>query len=421
VILNKPKEKQKLRFFRNFKEAIENGCFIDKSLLIKNIIDCGNKLLLITRPRQFGKTFNLSMLKYFFSGEDESHFKELKISSHDRSTYFRNGRPFNVLEISFSPHMVTFVLQNATSVESTSNFEQTLEVIDITNDMFVVSICQKISNYLHQIHERNKRDIIILIDDYERLLCDSIMKKSYSNALSILKGVIDTISRVSYVKYVILVGTLLKRDLYSGISIFDPNDFNKKMSNSFGFTSEEANSIITRYDTSSDGIEHFQYEFSGEKLYSPSLLIQNLGQHNISDPSDDFTPFLLEEYSNNDVLNEKLVLLKEKDEVDIEFSIDSLQDTKDFLQKFQFHDSYRGKNPILLWSYLVQMGYLTYYINDKTFKFRVIDRYLYKILEENPSTHNATPSNVTNLSQGVFYTPVNNNDHARDSKKRKLN
>lgn len=49
------------------KEAIEgNYYFADKSLLIKEVIDPGAKVLLIPRPRRFGKTLNLSMLRYFF-------------------------------------------------------------------------------------------------------------------------------------------------------------------------------------------------------------------------------------------------------------------------------------------------------------------------------------------------------------------
>ena len=55
----------------DFKQLINEDCyFVDKSLIIKELIDSGSKVTLITRPRRFGKTINMSMLKYFF--EDTS-------------------------------------------------------------------------------------------------------------------------------------------------------------------------------------------------------------------------------------------------------------------------------------------------------------------------------------------------------------
>ena len=69
----------------DFKEIVEDGYyFIDKSLLIKDVID-NAKIALVTRPRRFGKTMNLSMLRYFYSNEaDFSHlFQSLAISREE--------------------------------------------------------------------------------------------------------------------------------------------------------------------------------------------------------------------------------------------------------------------------------------------------------------------------------------------------
>ena len=60
-------QKRLLRGTENFKTLIEgNGYFVDKSLFIKEVIDDGHEVILIPRPRRFGKSFNLSMLKHFF-------------------------------------------------------------------------------------------------------------------------------------------------------------------------------------------------------------------------------------------------------------------------------------------------------------------------------------------------------------------
>ena len=68
----------------NFKEIIDKNCYyIDKTLMIKDIIDNCTKVNLYTRPRRFGKTLNMSMIKYYFkkTNEDNSYlFKDLNIS-----------------------------------------------------------------------------------------------------------------------------------------------------------------------------------------------------------------------------------------------------------------------------------------------------------------------------------------------------
>ena len=51
----------------DFKQIIEeNYCYVDKTLFIKEVMDKGDTILLVPRPRRFGKTLNLSMLKYFY-------------------------------------------------------------------------------------------------------------------------------------------------------------------------------------------------------------------------------------------------------------------------------------------------------------------------------------------------------------------
>ena len=62
----------------DFKELIENNnYFVDKSLLIKEFIENGGKIILTPRPRRFGKTLNLSMLKYFFDIRTKEETKDL--------------------------------------------------------------------------------------------------------------------------------------------------------------------------------------------------------------------------------------------------------------------------------------------------------------------------------------------------------
>ena len=87
----------------NFKELIENNYYlIDKSLLIKEFLNDGAKIILTPRPRRFGKTLNLSMLKYFFDintmEESKCLFKGLNIEKEEE---FKYQGEFTVIFVTF--------------------------------------------------------------------------------------------------------------------------------------------------------------------------------------------------------------------------------------------------------------------------------------------------------------------------------
>ena len=98
------KRKKKLPIgLSDFKDMIEkNYYYFDKSELIENILEDGSIVKLFTRPRRFGKTLNMSMLKYFFDvknkEENKKLFEGLNIS---KSEYFEKQGEFPVISISF--------------------------------------------------------------------------------------------------------------------------------------------------------------------------------------------------------------------------------------------------------------------------------------------------------------------------------
>ena len=76
----------------DFKEMIDKDYyFVDKSLLIRELLEKKTKVCLITRPRRFGKTLNMSMIRRFFEKTDEDNsylFEGLKISDSEALTFF---------------------------------------------------------------------------------------------------------------------------------------------------------------------------------------------------------------------------------------------------------------------------------------------------------------------------------------------
>jgi hypothetical protein len=81
----------------DFAYLIENKClYVDKSLFIKDLIDDPSRVILFTRPRRFGKTLNLSMLRCFFQKKDnrnDSLFSHLKIAQYPKYLEKQNKYP----------------------------------------------------------------------------------------------------------------------------------------------------------------------------------------------------------------------------------------------------------------------------------------------------------------------------------------
>ena len=87
----------------DFKELIDsNYCIVDKTLMIKELIGNRSKISLITRPRRFGKTLNLSMIQRFFEKTEESNaylFENLKIS-REGEEYLKHQGKYPVITLS---------------------------------------------------------------------------------------------------------------------------------------------------------------------------------------------------------------------------------------------------------------------------------------------------------------------------------
>jgi len=86
----------------NFKEIVKGGYYyVDKSLLIKDVIELPGKVKLITRPRRFGKTLNIDMMMKFFSiDEEENLFENLKIWN-EKEIVKEYYRKYPVIYVSF--------------------------------------------------------------------------------------------------------------------------------------------------------------------------------------------------------------------------------------------------------------------------------------------------------------------------------
>ncbi len=376
------KKKKILLGISDFKEMIEsNSYYIDKSLLIKEIIENGNKVILFPRPRRFGKTLNLSMLRYFFDirqPENKALFTHLKIWQCDEEIKAEQGK-YPVIYLSlrnakgdtwekcykqikseiislFKTH--TYLLDGSflpdyEKVEYQKILDKTANETDYQNSLKF--LCDLLYRYY-------KRKVVILLDEYDAPIQSaygkyyseaidfmrSLMSGAYKDNTNLHKGVITGILRVS------------KESIFSGLNNIGVYSILKnKFSTSFGFVEEEIKELLeySELDIPFDRVKAWYdgYKFGKTNgIYNPwSILKLALDWED----EEKFSTYWANTSSNDlikyEIRNKQNSYLRE----DIFKLIQGETIKKDIEENFVFQDLETRKN--LVWTLFVYSGYLT--------------------------------------------------------------
>ena len=289
--------------------------YVDKTLLVRDIIDSDTKVILFTRPRRFGKTLNMTMLQTFFEkpldGKDTSHyFKNLKIwQAGDEYRAEQGKRP--AIMLSFKDmKMPSFELAYEKFMGKISNEYkrhrelQESNILDKDEKEIYRHLVDKSANneelensilYLCQMLEKHHgTKPLLLIDEYDVPLQESwysenryydrmvaFIKNMLSAALktnpSLYKGILTGVTRVS------------KESIFSGLNNIIVNTvFDEDFSEYFGFTQEEVNEMFRFY-----GIEdklpeaknwYDGYIFGEKHIYNPWSILCYLNKKCKAEP-----------------------------------------------------------------------------------------------------------------------------------------
>ena len=366
--------------FSDFKSIIENNnYFVDKSLLIKEVIKSEKAVLLLPRPRRFGKTLNLSMLQYFFEidkPENEKLFSHLKIWNTETDIKEKRGK-YPVISLSFKDakddnwsDCLELIKDEIVELYTTHNYllesdklaenekRDFKSIIDKTalRTTFQGSL-KKLSKYLYNFYNQK---VVILIDEYDSPIQAGYLKfydKSISFMRSLLSGAFKD-NKYLYKGVITGILRVSKESIFSGLnnmgvySILDD-----RFSDCFGFTETEVKQILLDFEVTSDYGEIKKW-YDGYKIgdtsdiYNPWSILNYALEFNKG-----FQPFWVNT-SSDDLLKEQLKgrnenytreqLLKLINNETIEKTID---------QNFVFQDLETDKE--LLWTLLTFSGYLT--------------------------------------------------------------
>ncbi len=285
----------------NFKRIIDDGYYyVDKSLLIKDIIDNKAGVNLFTRPRRFGKTLNISMLKYFFEKDEEDNaylFKDLKIISEDDKYTSQMGQ-YPVINLSLKSSkqpnfqlayecLLNEIIHEFKRHDYVLNSDKlTYEKADYLNIINrrapksqVVTSIKFLSECLQKYHNKN---VIILIDEYDVPLENSFFRGFYGEMIDFLRSLFESALKTNdYLEFAVLTGCLRisKESIFTGLNNLEIiSILNKYYDEYFGFKPEEAKKILVDYnleDKESTVKQWYDgYIFGDAEVYNPWSVIK---------------------------------------------------------------------------------------------------------------------------------------------------
>ena len=286
----------------DFKEIVENNYYyIDKTKLIEDILHYRAKVNLFTRPRRFGKTLNMSMIKYFFDIENKEEnrklFEGLNISE---SEHMQEQGQYPVIYISFrNMEEVSWENSHIAIRQLISNmydeFKFIREEMDerelfyFDNVWFNKDIAdwkgslKALTKYLYEYYGKKA---VVLIDEYDTPIIQAYQEGYYKQAISFFKKFYgDAMKDNEYLQFGIMTGILriAKEGIFSGLNNLKVNNiFSEKYSEYYGLTENEVVEAVKYYGLEyemEDVREWYDgYQFGETEIYNPWSIINFLDE-----------------------------------------------------------------------------------------------------------------------------------------------
>ena len=289
----------------DFKELIQDEYYyVDKTLLIDEMLMNKSKVTLFTRPRRFGKTLNMSMLKYFFDVEDKEEnkklFENLKVSD---SEYMSEQGKYPVIFISLKDlkgdtweeclkRLKLFIFDLYVEFEyirekmnewDKKKFEK---VLYEKEDADYIMSLKFLADSLYRYYEKK---VIILIDEYDAPIINAFDKGYYNEAINFFQTFYSSALKTNNsLKYGVLTGItrIIKEGIFSGLNNLYVNTIlSKDYSEYFGLLENEVIEMLEYFDMKYK-IEEVRewyngYIFGESKVYNPWSIVNYVREKEI--------------------------------------------------------------------------------------------------------------------------------------------
>ena len=372
----------------NFEEIFKEGFYyIDKTDMIKDLLNNWGKVNLFTRPRRFGKSLNMSMLKSFFEiGSDPSLFEDLKIAEETALCQEYMGR-FPVISISLKgigagnyqtarnlivkiineeARRLQFLLDSRNlSIKDKELFGLLMEK-DMTDETLMFSLRE----FSELLYKHYGKKVIILIDEYDVPLAKANEQGYYDEMIFLIRNMFEQALKTNeYLYFAVLTGCLgvAKESIFTGLNNLKVLSVTSvRFDEYFGFTDDEVQEMLTYYGLS----EKYQtvkdwydgYRFGSVEVYCPWDVINycdDLLDNPEAEPKNYWS-----NTSSNDVVRHFIETLDARGtKREMEALIAGEPVTKEIHEELTYNNLYDSMENI--WSVLFMTGYLTYRGNPR--------------------------------------------------------
>lgn len=364
-------------YFKGFIEA--NGYFVDKTLFIKDVLDNAHQVMLIPRPRRFGKSLNMSMLASFFDVTQKDAaklFEPYKIwQAGDYYTKQQGKYPVieltlkNVKEANYKDtvealkyligelYRVHDYLLDSEKLREYEKADFKEIMIGAAHLIKYKNSLKKLSNYLYQHHQEQ---VLVLIDEYDSPIIAGYRNGYYKEIITFMRGFLGGVFKTNTFLFKGVVTGILriaKESLFSewnNPGVYTILDY--QFSDSFGFTEEETKTMLQYFNLEHD-FKLMKKWYDGYNIGDSTHLYNPWSVTGYIDtPQQGFKSYWVNT-SSDELLKERVI---EKDANQIRRDIEKLllgeTITKTIDETIVFADFYTNKE--LLWALLVFAGYL---------------------------------------------------------------
>ena len=360
----------------DYRVAVTDYYYIDKTMMIKDFIDERPMVSLFTRPRRFGKTLNMDMLRTFFekTNEDTSlYFKDKKIWQCGKKYLDYQGK-YPVIfvsfkDVKFNTWAETFaaikdIFANETHRHIELQTSKTLDKYDkktfeklLSGDVTEVELSSALCDLSRMLHKHYGVAPIIIIDEYDVPIQQGHMNNYYDSCILFMRNLFSGgLKDNKHLSFGFLTGILrvAKESIFSGLNNLTINSvLDNKYSSYFGFTSDEIREMTAYYGVENKYNELCEwydgYRFGKTEIFNPWSVINYF--NNGCEPR-----AFWQATGSNEIIGE---IIAEADN-DIYEKLTSLVNGETFTTYIDTGVIYPQikKNPSTIYSFLLVAGYL---------------------------------------------------------------
>ena len=333
---------------------IRDNYYIDKTMYIKDIIDNQSGVILVTRPRRFGKTLNMSMLKYYFDctqKDSKEIFKGLKIMSQEEQYTSKLGyypviyitlkdvqdRNFENMLLNLKSAMIDMYQEHMYLLKSDKIYEFEKQAItDILyareDEVSLRNSIRELSKYLYRYYEK---PVMLLIDEYDVPLQNAYVEGYYEEAVKFFKIFYGTTFKDNpYLEKTVLTGVsrVAKESIFSGANNFKVfTVLDDEFSDDFGITEEEMDKVIKDFNIQ-DKKEDIKEWYDGytightNGIYNPWSILNYLTDKKlmpywVNTSSNDLIKLVLK---NSSTIKEKIERLLRDETIEVPINLETV-------------------------------------------------------------------------------------------------